>query len=318
MVFHLAAQPLVRRSYQHPKETFEVNVGGTVNLLEAVRKTESVRVVICVTSDKCYEPRGWEWGYREDDPLGGHDPYSASKAAAELVAAAYHESFFGAQAHGLQPVGLGRPMGLATVRAGNVIGGGDWAADRIVPDCIRALIAEEPILVRHPEAIRPWQHVLEPLAGYLLLAQRLWDDPEKYSGAWNFGPEAENARPVAYLVQELIRLWGHGHWKRADTRAESGELTCLRLSSDKAMSLLSWRPQWNLRNALKRTVDWYRAFYWEQSGSQLRSLCEQQIDEYERRCHRSFSMKSSSNDGASSPLTSPTREQELPSASASG
>ncbi len=284
IVFHLAAQPLVRRAYQNPKETFDVNVGGTVNLLEAVRQIESVRAVISVTSDKCYEPRGWDWGYRENDPLGGGDPYSASKAAAEIVVAAYRESFFSV----LDELTSG--VGLATVRAGNVIGGGDWAEDRLVPDCIRALVADEPISLRHPEAIRPWQHVLEPLAGYLTLARRLWDEPQKFSGAWNFGPSPDSTRSVAELVQEITRLWGYGQWKRNDGNASTHprETHCLRLCSDKAMSLLSWRPQWSLPAALKQTVEWYRAFYWHRSGPKLRALCERQIRQYEtaRDSHR--------------------------------
>jgi CDP-glucose 4,6-dehydratase len=301
IVFHLAAQPLVRRSFHHPKETFDINVGGTVNLLEAVRKSEDVRAVVCITSDKCYDPRGWQWGHREDDPLGGHDPYSASKAAAEMAVAAYRESFFS-----LTKAEAAR-VGLATVRAGNVIGGGDWAPDRLVPDCIRALMAEEPIVIRHPEAVRPWQHVLETLAGYLLLAKRLWNDPEKYSAAWNFGPTAESARPVAHLVQEIIRLWGRGQWKRAD-RAEFRETPCLRLCSDKAMSLLVWRPQWNLPAALKRTVEWYRAFYWHAAGSELGALCERQIDEYENRWNGSVSsIRPSDISESAGCLTSPKR-----------
>jgi CDP-glucose 4,6-dehydratase len=293
IVFHLAAQPLVRLGFQYPKETFDVNVGGTVNILEAVRKTESVRMVICVTSDKCYERQGWEWGYREHDPLGGTDPYGASKAAAEMVAAAYHESFFG--------MGLGVRTGLATVRAGNVIGGGDWAQDRLVPDCIRALMAEEPILVRHPEAIRPWQHVLEPLAGYLLLACRLWDQPERYSGPWNFGPRPDSAWTVVDVVQEIIRLWGHGAWQGAGSQATLREAACLRLCSDKAMSLLPWRPQWNLQAALRRTIDWYRLFYWQGARVELRALCERQIDQYEARRARfeSFSRRIGRNEPAS-------------------
>jgi len=285
IVFHLAAQPLVCRGFQYPKATFDINVGGTVNLLEVVRKTESVGVVICVTSDKCYERRGWEWGYREHDPLGGTDPYGASKAAAEIVAAAYQESFFS--------MGPGVRTGLATVRAGNVIGGGDWAQDRLVPDCIRALMAGEPILVRHPEAIRPWQHVLEPLAGYLLLACRLWDQPERYSGPWNFGPKPDSAWSVADVVQEIIRLWGHGAWQGAESRATVREAASLRLCSDKAMSLLSWRPQWNLQAALRRTIDWYRLFYWQGARVELRALCDRQIDQYEARRARfeSFSKR---------------------------
>lgn len=279
IIFHLAAQPLVRRSFRHPKETFDINVGGTTNLLEAVRQTESVRAMVCVTSDKCYERQSGNWGYRENDPLGGEDPYSASKAAAELVAAAYRESFFSSEVH------ASRSVGLATVRAGNVIGGGDWAEDRLIPDCIRAIVADEPIVVRHPQAVRPWQHVLEPLAGYLLLARRLWNDPERYSGPWNFGPVAEGHCSAAEIVQKIIQLWGHGHWTSALGQFEARETTCLRLSSDKAMSLLSWRPRWSLGAALKQTIDWYRAFYWHEGGSKLRDLCEHQIDQYEAKVH---------------------------------
>jgi CDP-glucose 4,6-dehydratase len=272
IVFHLAAQPLVLRGWQRPKETFDVNIGGTVNLMEVVRQTESVRAVICITSDKCYDRRGWAWGYRESDPLGGNDPYSASKAGAELVAAAYRESFLSASG-----------VGLATGRAGNVIGGGDWAEDRLIPDCIRALVAEEPIPVRNPEAIRPWQHVLEPLAGYLLLAKRLWGQPEKYSGAWNFGPSPTDARPVAEVVKLIIRFWGRGSWQSGEHRSALLEAPSLRLSTDKAMSLLPWRPQWNLPSALKQTVDWYRDFYGHDDASKLRALTERQIDQYEAR-----------------------------------
>jgi CDP-glucose 4,6-dehydratase len=283
IVFHLAAQPLVHRGLAHPKETFDINVGGTVNLLEAVRQTQSVRVVICVTSDKCYDPGGWEWGRRENDSLGGNDPYSASKAAAELVVAAYRESYFSS----VDAVNSG--VGLATVRAGNVIGGGDWATDRLVPDCLRALVADESISVRHPKAIRPWQHVLEPLAGYLLLASQLWAEPQKFSGAWNFGPGADSARPAEEVVREIIRLWGQGQWKEAD-RNRTGvthETHSLRLCSDKAMSQLFWHPRWKLQAALKRTVEWYRAFYGFASGPELRTLCERNISQYEARWSRS-------------------------------
>ncbi len=291
IVFHLAAQPLVRRGYEHPKETFDVNVGGTVNLLEAVRQTESVRLVICVTSDKCYDPRGWEWGHRESDPLGAGDPYGASKAAAEMVAAAYRESFF------LPPDDLASGVGLATVRAGNVIGGGDWAEDRLVPDCIRALVADEPIAIRHPDSIRPWQHVLEPLAGYLTLAKRLWEEPRKFSGAWNFGPGAASACSVAEMVQHITRLWGYGQWKRAGGNSPTNfrETNSLRLCSDKAMSLLSWRPRWSLTGALKRTIEWYRAFYWHGSGPELRALSERQMRQYETAARFSAPSKSGSN-----------------------
>lgn len=287
MVFHLAAQPLVRRGYQYPKETFDVNVGGTVNLLETVRRTESVRTVICVTSDKCYHPQGWQWGHRENDPLGGHDPYGGSKAAAEIVAAAYRDSFF------LSGESIASKAGLATVRAGNVIGGGDWAEDRLVPDCIRAFVAEEPIAVRHPEAIRPWQHVLEPLAGYLILAERLWYEPEKYSGPWNFGPSPDSACSVARVLHLMIRFWGRGSWKKAHNNSAAGprETKCLRLNSDKAMSLLSWHPRWTIQAALRQTVEWYQAFYGHRSARELRALCERQIHQYEAHGDHSSSLR---------------------------
>jgi CDP-glucose 4,6-dehydratase len=291
IVFHLAAQALVRRGFQNPKQTFDVNVGGTVNLLEAIRHTECVRAVLCITSDKCYDSREWEWGLRENDPLGAGDPYGASKAAAELVAAAYRKSYFSPSDE------LASRIGLATARAGNVIGGGDWAEDRLVPDCIRALVADEPIVIRCPESIRPWQHVLEPLAGYLTLAKRLWDEPDTYSGPWNFGPPVDGARSVTEIVQEITRLWGYGQWKRAGNNQSPGyrETDYLRLSSDKAMSLLSWRPQWTLSAALKRTVEWYRAFYWHGAGPELRDLCDRHIRQYESSAGLSASVKSHRN-----------------------
>jgi CDP-glucose 4,6-dehydratase len=277
VIFHLAAQPLVRRGYRLPKETFDVNVGGTINLLEGARHTKSIRSIICVTSDKCYDPRGWNWGFRESDPLGGTDPYSASKAAAELAVAAYRESFFSPNSL------LGCGVGLVSVRAGNVIGGGDWAEDRIVPDCLRALASEEPIRVRRPEAVRPWQHVLEPLAGYLILAVRLAEKPEKYGGAWNFGPAADQIRSVADLVEELLRLWPRGSWRGAakSLAAEPRETDCLRLCSDKAMANLPWRPQWSFHTAVRRTMEWYLAFYRGENPQELRNLCRRQIAEYE-------------------------------------
>jgi CDP-glucose 4,6-dehydratase len=294
IIFHLAAQPLVRRGHRFPKETFDVNVGGTVNLLEAARHANSLRSIICVTSDKCYDCQSGDWAFRESDPLGGTDPYSASKAAAEIAVAAYRESFFSRTSIS------GSGAGLASVRAGNVIGGGDWAEDRIVPDCIRALASDEPIPVRRPEAMRPWQHVLEPLAGYLTLAIRLAEEPEKYSGAWNFGPLADRGRTVAELVQEIVRLWTKG---KAETdcgrarlpssrfgrslalpdpvSASAREAACLRLCSDKAMANLPWRPQWSFHHAVRRTVEWYLAFYREDGVQDLRVLCRRQIAQYQ-------------------------------------
>jgi CDP-glucose 4,6-dehydratase len=278
VVFHLAAQPLVRRSFEQPRDTFETNVLGTVNLLEAVRQAGGPCTVVGATSDKCYENDGRNRKHREGDPLGGADPYSASKSCAELVLAAYRRSFFPPERvedHG---------VALASVRAGNVIGGGDWAADRLVPDCIRALAQGQSILVRRPQAVRPWQHVLEALAGYLILAVRLARQPREYGGAWNFGPEAGSAWPVAEVVGEVIRLWGDGRWHAAPGRDDRAlEVESLRLCSERARLHLPWRPQWDLAMALARTVAWYRAFHDGASGSRLRGLCLRQIRAYEHR-----------------------------------
>jgi CDP-glucose 4,6-dehydratase len=282
VIFHLAAQALVRRGYRFPKETFDTNVGGTVNLLEAARHANSVRSVICVTSDKCYHSPGWNWGFRESDPLGGADPYSASKAAAEMAIAAYRESFF-------SPTSVsGRGIGLASVRAGNVLGGGDWAEDRIVPDCIRALASDEPIRLRRPEAIRPWQHVLEPLAGYLILAARLTQEPEQFGGGWNFGPAANQACTVAELVQELVQHWPNGKSiaLQVAALATPRETECLRLCSDKAIANLPWRPQGSFQDAVRQTMEWYRAFYRGESQQELRDICRRQIGQYEAQAYR--------------------------------
>lgn len=250
LVFHLAAQPLVRKSYDAPKETFDVNLGGVVNLLEAVRRRPSVRAVVVCTSDKCYENSGSLWGYRECDPLGGKDPYSASKAAAELAARSYAVSFFGAR---------GGPR-VATVRAGNVIGGGDWARDRVVPDCVRAWEAGRPALLRHPRSVRPWQHVLEPLAGYLSLGEGLLRGRPGLAGeAFNFGPPPGVDRPVAGLVEQLRRSWPRGAWRRAPARGGRPEAARLRLNSDKALALLGWSGVLDFEEAVGLTADWYRA-----------------------------------------------------------
>jgi CDP-glucose 4,6-dehydratase len=278
VVFHLAAQALVRRSAEEPRATFETNVLGTVNLLEAVRQTPGTRVLVGVTSDKCYANGDNGGEFHEGDALGGADPYSASKGCAELVLAAYRRSFFAPERFAEHRVAV------ATARAGNVIGGGDWAADRLVPDCIRALTQGQPIQVRRPRAVRPWQHVLEPLAGYLVLGARLARQPRRYATAWNFGPRPEAAWPVAEVVGEVIRLWGDGHWHEAPTAGEAApEVEALRLCSDRAREHLPWRPQWDLPAALARTVAWYRAFHWGASGSRLRGLCLRQIRAYEKR-----------------------------------
>lgn len=276
MIFHLAAQPLVRLSYEDPVLTFETNVQGTVNLLEIFRKSESAQVFVAVTSDKCYENREWVWGYRECDPLGGHDPYSASKGCAELVIQAYRRSYF-AKVAGKR---------VASVRAGNVIGGGDWARDRIVPDAITALAKGEKVRVRNPCAVRPWQYVLEPLSGYLWLGALMWQNFQSYSEAWNFGPSIESAKTVRQLVEELIRQWGSGEWLDVSNPEDFYEVPYLRLSSEKAHERLRWQPLYDFQRTIAATVNWYRAFYEGAGAEFLRDLCFFQIAEYcsEARC----------------------------------
>ena len=271
-VFHLAAQALVRRSYHDPKRTFDTNVGGSVNLLECVRETPSVSALVYITSDKCYRNKEWIWGYRENDELGGHDPYSASKAAAELVFSAYCDSFFGLRSN----------FGYATVRAGNVIGGGDWSEDRIVPDCIRALCAEEPIVLRKPQSTRPWQHVLEPLGGYLTLAVALALDPERYSGAWNFGPEGEAARSVLDITQVIVNRWGSGKIEVQASADDPHEAGLLLLNCDKVQHVLGWYPRWGFERTVDETMDWYRAVL---SGEPASKVSSDQIKHYMELMH---------------------------------
>jgi len=266
-VFHLAAQPLVRLSYEEPKHTFSTNVDGSVNVLEAVRVTDSVRSLIYVTSDKCYRNNEWIWGYRETDELGGHDPYSASKAAAEIVFSSYSDSFFKAN-----PI-----LGTASVRAGNVIGGGDWSQSRIIPDCIRALRAKEPILLRNPGSTRPWQHVLEPVFGYLALAVRLYESPDQYSGAWNFGPCVQSIRPVQALANRVIDAWGSGEIKTDIDPNAPHEACLLQLNCDKANQLLEWFPCWNFDRTVDETIYWYKAFI---DGKSAVEITTQQIKDY--------------------------------------
>jgi len=247
IVIHMAAQPLVRYSYDHPVETFSVNVLGTVNLFEAVRKTASVRAVVNVTTDKCYDNREWIWGYRENEALGGADPYSSSKACSELVTSSYRRSFF-------EPEGR---VFLASARAGNVIGGGDWAADRLIPDAIRALQTDSVVRIRNPHAIRPWQHVLEPLSGYLMIAERLFEQGSSFAEAWNFGPHDQDARPVSWVVSQVVTAWGSGRWV-IDDGDHPHEAHYLKLDSSKARHQLGWQPRLSLSDALTLTVDWYR------------------------------------------------------------
>jgi CDP-glucose 4,6-dehydratase len=270
-VFHLAAQPLVRESYRRPAETFEVNVIGTVNLLEAVRSCRNVRSVVVITSDKCYENREWVWGYRENDRLGGQDPYSASKGCAELATAAYAASFFNPASHAQHGVAV------ATARAGNIIGGGDWARDRLVPDFFRAVFAGEQLVLRSPAATRPWQHVLDPLEGYLLLARRLAEQGPAFAGAWNFGPLESDVRTVEEVVQRLCSTWGDGISYGIDSGPHPHEARALTLDCAKARELLGWRPTWGFAEALAQTVAWTRAW---REGHDLREVCQAQIEQH--------------------------------------
>ncbi|PZD72994.1 CDP-glucose 4,6-dehydratase [Acaryochloris thomasi RCC1774] len=272
IVIHMAAQPLVRYSYQHPVETYATNVMGTVHVLEAVRQAEGIRVVVNVTSDKCYENREWVWGYRENEAMGGHDPYSNSKGCAELVAAAYRSSYFSPQTYAEHGVGL------ASVRAGNVIGGGDWAGDRLIPDIIRAIMAKETVVIRSPNSIRPWQHVLEPLGGYLMLAEHLWDAGEAYAEGWNFGPNDEDAKPVSWIVEQLTQLWGDNAQWKLDTQVNPHEATYLKLDCSKAKNRLKWSPKLDLATTLNWIIEWYRSYL---NGDDVRQLTEQQIEQYE-------------------------------------
>lgn len=276
IVIHLAAQAIVRDSYDDPIATFTTNITGTVNLLEAIRKTPGVKAVIVVTTDKCYENREWLWGYRENDQLGGSDPYSSSKASAEIVTAAYRRSFFNEKAATHE--NARSVPSVATVRAGNVIGGGDWAKDRLIPDCIRALTAGQEILIRNPSAVRPWQHVLDPLAGYLMLAKRLVAEGLSYAEAWNFGPADEDARPVHWLVDRMKARIPGFRWVQ-DRDYHPHEANYLKLDSAKARARLGWRPRWPLETALEKTLLWYEA--WRQ-GENMRDFTLAQIGEYEK------------------------------------
>lgn len=266
-IFHLAAQALVRPSYDDPAATYSTNVMGSVNLLDAVRQCESVRSLVYITSDKCYENVEWIWGYRENDQLGGRDPYSASKAAAELAFSSYARSFF-------EP----RPMlGAASVRAGNVIGGGDWAVDRIIPDCIRAIEAGEPVRLRNPGATRPWQHVLEPLAGYMLLAARLYEEPKAWGGAWNFGPSTNEVRTVKNVADIIVKHIGKGRVEVVESKTQVHEARLLQLNCDKSHQLLGWYPRWHVDKTLEATALWYKAVM---NGGNAEETTRAQIREF--------------------------------------
>ena len=275
VVFHAAAQPLVRLSYEIPDETFETNVMGSLRVFEAIRRSDSVRVLVNITSDKCYENREWVWGYRENDPMGGYDPYSASKGCAELLFSAWFRSYFSPAKHGET-----HNIAAASVRAGNVIGGGDWGKDRLVPDCFRALAQGEPIVIRSPAAIRPWQHVLEPLSGYLEVGARLMANPKKYGGGWNFGPLGGDDWNVEAIVREICEIWGDGRFE-IDGAAHPHEAHWLKLDCSKANIELGWLPRWNVRRALQESTRWYRSFYGQGGVEQMRALTLEQIEAYE-------------------------------------
>lgn len=274
IIFHLAAQPLVHYSYQNPIETYSVNVMGTVHLLEAIRYVDSVRSVVVVTSDKCYENREWIWGYRETDAMGGYDPYSSSKGCTELVVSAYRQSYFHANKYHEHGVGL------ASARAGNVIGGGDWAADRLIPDIIRALNRNEISQIRNPNACRPWQYILDVLQGYLVLAEHLWFKGIEYTGAWNFGPSDDNVKSVRWIADKLTTLWNKKEAWEISENHYPHEAMLLKLDSNKARNALSWQPKMSIHELLTHTCAWYNAFYQQHEMGQF---TESQIVDFERK-----------------------------------
>ena len=268
IIIHMAAQPLVRYSYDHPVETYATNVMGTAHVLEAVRYCDSVRVVVNITTDKCYENKEWLWGYRENEPMGGHDPYSNSKGCAELVTSAYRTSYFNTE-----------KCGLASARAGNVIGGGDWSKDRLIPDIINSLVNNEEIVVRYPGATRPWQHVLEPLNGYLTLAEKLWSAPEKFSEAWNFGPDAQSAVPVIDVVKKMLACWKQPTqgWSIQSPKDMPHEANYLKLDISKATTQLQWLPALDIESTLTWVTDWYQAWL---DNADMRDYSLKQIEDY--------------------------------------
>lgn len=274
IVIHMAAQPLVRYSYRNPVETYESNVMGTVNLLEAVRTQPAgvTRAVLIITSDKCYENREWVWGYRENEPMGGHDPYSNSKGCSELVVSSYRNSFFPAHDY------ANHGVALASARAGNVIGGGDWAEDRLVPDIMTTIVQKQKVIIRSPHAIRPWQHVLEPLRGYLMLVEKLWHQGSAFAEGWNFGPHSEDARPVSWIVDQLTASWGEGAGWELDSNTNPHEAHYLKLDCSKAQSHLGFMPRLRLEKTLAWIIDWYKAY---QGDADMREFTLQQIRAYE-------------------------------------
>ncbi len=273
IVFHMAAQPIVGDSYKDPVGTFQTNVMGTLNVLEAVReaveKGSPIRAVVNITTDKCYENQEWHWGYRENEPLGGSDPYSASKACSEIVTSAMRKSFFENNPN--------TNVGIATARAGNVIGGGDWSPERLIPQCIDALLHKKPLSLRKPKAVRPWQHVLEPLAGYLVLAEKLYEDRDKFSQAWNFGPNYQDCREVGFVVERLVELWGEKINVEVSSDKPYAESNLLKLDYSKAKALLGWQPVWNLEQSLQHIIDWTLSY---KNQENIREVTKRQINEY--------------------------------------
>lgn len=273
IVIHMAAQPLVRYSYENPVETYATNVMGSVHVLESVRKTKSVKAVVNVTSDKCYENKEWEWGYREDEAMGGYDPYSNSKGCAELVTSAYRSSFFNSEDYNEHGVAV------ASARAGNVIGGGDWASDRLIPDFIRAIVAGETVVIRSPNAIRPWQHVLEPLSGYLVLAEKLYNHGAQFAEAWNFGPSDSDAKSVVWIINELVSNWGDGASFTVDASvANLHEANFLKLDCSKARLQLGWQPQWDAPETIQRICAWHKAHL---NGQDMKAYTLGEIQQYQ-------------------------------------
>ena len=266
IVIHMAAQALVRHSYANPVETYSTNVMGTVNVLEAARQISSIKSIVVVTSDKCYENKEWLWGYREIDSMGGHDPYSNSTGCAELVTNAYRSSFF-----------QDKSIALASARAGNVIGGGDWSADRLIPDILRAFDLQEPVNIRNPNATRPWQHVLEPLSGYLILAERLYTDGQSYAEGWNFGPKEGDTQPVQWIVERMVNSWGHVPGWNHFSVEQTHEANYLKLDISKANGRLSWHPRWSLERSLSEVIHWHKSFL---NNDDLRKTTLQQISAY--------------------------------------
>jgi CDP-glucose 4,6-dehydratase len=269
VLIHMAAQPLVRLSYQEPVLTYATNVMGTVNVLEAARKCGNLKAIVSVTTDKCYENKEWEWGYRENEPMGGHDPYSSSKGCAELVTAAYRKSFFNKNNSAL----------LASARAGNVIGGGDWSDDRLIPDILRAFEKNETVIVRNPMSTRPWQHVLEPLSGYLVLAQHLYQEGNNFAEGWNFGPKDEDCKPVSWILDKMVAKWGKGAAWELDKNNNPHEAGYLKLDCSKAAMQLNWRPKWNLEDTLESIINWHQHYL---SGKNIQEHCLLEIAKYQK------------------------------------